>query len=246
MSAQNLPDFCKKCGDNLNGNYCSNCGNPKVLPKISGHLVLSEVASVLNFQKGILFTIRELLLKPGKNIKAFLHEDRNRLIKPISFVLLTSVIYTIAQYWLKFEDGYINYNNLDWGSSAVNVIMQWISNNYGVSNIIMASIIALWVKLFFRKYKYNYFEILILLFFVMGVEMLMFTVFGIAEGILEMKVLNNASPIAIIYFCWAIGDFFERKKIFNYVKALFSYLLGLISFIVSAIGLGMLIDFLTK
>ena len=246
MSEQQHIRKCNQCNGELSGEFCPHCGRPKTLDRINGRFILSEMASVLNFQKGILFTIKELLIRPGVNVRRFIHQDRNRLVKPISFIIVCSLIYIIAQRTLQFDDGYMNYSNLDWGDSAITRIMNWISNNYGIANILMALFIAFWTKLFFRKYGYNIFEILILLYFLLGVQMLMFTVLGIAGSISGLSVLDTGSGIGIIYVCWAIARFFDGRKMINYLKGLLSYMLGMISFVFIAMVCGLLIDLITK
>ena len=237
---------CKSCGVEINQNYCPNCGHPKKLNRINGKYVLSEIGSVLNFDKGILFTIRELLLRPGQSIKKFILDDRNRLVKPIAFIIISSLIYTLFQQLLHFEDGYINYSIGD-EKSAMLSIFDWISNNYGYTNILMAFFIAFWIKIFFRKYNYNFFEILILLFFLMGIGMLAFAFFGILSSIADIDFLDSGGAmIVIIYISWGIGQFFDKKKIINYLKGFLSYLFGMISFTFIALAIGFLIDFLIK
>jgi hypothetical protein len=71
---------CKKCEAELTDNFCSKCGNPKILSKIDGKYIISEIISVINFDKGIFYTIKELLTKPGENVQKFIHSDRKRLV----------------------------------------------------------------------------------------------------------------------------------------------------------------------
>lgn len=246
MSEQKQNERCSQCNGELSGPFCSLCGHPQELKRIDVAFVLSEIGSVLNFQKGVLFTMKELLIKPGDSVKRFIHEDRNRLVKPISFVVLCSLIYIVTQQLLGFNDGYMNFSGLDWGNSTVTVIMDWISKNYGFANILMATFIAIWAKIFFRKYDYNFFETLILLYFAMGIQMLMFSALGIIEYLTQLSVLDAGSSIAIIYVCWAIGQFFDRKKKMNYLKGFLSYILGMISFMIIAIVCGSLIDLMVK
>jgi len=235
-------NICKKCNSEFQGNYCPNCGHPQKIERINGRYILSEIGSVLNFQKGILYTIKELQIRPGQNIRAFISEDRNRLVKPIIFILITSLIYTIFVRIFHFHDGFINYNFDDRQGSSLGVIFQWISDNYGYSNIIMAVFIAIWIKLLFRKYNNNFYEILILLCFVMGIGMLMLALFGAFESITKIHFLEYGVYAFFIYVMWAIGQFFDERKIANYVKAFISYLLGMITFTFVALGIGILID----
>lgn len=231
---------CANCNNEVNGNYCPNCGHPQKLERINGRYILTEIGSVLNFQKGILYTIKELLIRPGQSIKQFIANDRNRLVKPILFILICSLIYSLVIRLLHLEDGYVKFYSEE--QTAVTAIFEWVQNNYGYANIIMGIFISLWVKVLFRKFDYNIFEILILLCFIMGIGMLMFAIFGIIEGLTHLKSMDVGGLLFLAYCAWTIGQFFEKAKIINYVKASLAYLLGMISFSILAVGIGLLID----
>lgn len=235
-------NICKICEGEFQGNYCPNCGHPNNIERINGRYILSEIGSVLNFQKGIFFTIKELLIRPGQNIRMFIKEDRNRLVKPIMFVLITSLVYTFFVQIFHFKDGYIDYNFDDWQGSSLGTMFKWISEHYGYSNIIMAVFIVMWIKVFYRKYEYNFFEILILMCFVMGMSMLMLAFLGVLESVTNLKIIDYGINLVFIYTFWAIGQFFDKRKIMNYIKALISYALGMITFTLAALGIGILID----
>lgn len=235
-----------KCGQAINGNFCDNCGHPRELKRINGKYIVSEIGSLLNFEKGIFYTFKELTLRPGENVRNFLLYDRNRLVKPITFIIITSLIYTLAQNYFNFYDGYINYNSSGMEKSAITKMFSWISANYGYSNLLMAVFIAFWIKIFYRKYKYNFFEILILLCFIMGIGMLILTIFGVIDGITKLKTLDLASIISFLYISWAIGQFFDKKKKMNYLKALLSYLLGMATFSLTFVIIGAFIDIFSK
>ena len=134
--------LCKNCNTEITQNYCPICGNPNSLKRIDGKYIATEIGSVLNLDKGILYTIKELILRPGKAVKEFILEDRKRLVKPILFLIVCSVVYTIAQQFLEFEDGYINMNFDDWNDRIIGKIFNWISKK-------------LWVCQYFNGYFYN-------------------------------------------------------------------------------------------
>jgi len=244
MSEHKRVKICENCQCEIRGNFRSHCGRSQNLKRIDGKYIVSEIGSVLNFDKGILFTIKELILRPGENVKDFIHKDRNRLVKPIIFLIISSLIYTLALQFLNFEDGYVNAGGF--GESAVVAIFEWIQGNYGYANIIMAIFIATWIKFLFKRYDYNFFEILILLCFVIGVGMLIYTVFGIVESVAKIKVLHIGGVTAIVYASWAIGRFFDKNSKVNYLKGLLSYLLGMLTFFFGAVILGVGIDLLSK
>lgn len=235
-------NICIKCDNKFEGNYCPNCGHPKKIERINGRYIFAEIASVLNFQKGILFTIKELLIRPGQNIRTFISEDRNRLVKPIMFILISSLIYTVFVEIFHFEDGYISYS--DNKESTTLKIFKWVQGNYGYANIIMSIFIGLWLKILFRKYPFNFFEIIILLCFVMGVGMIIYSAFGIVQGLTHINLMQFGAIIGLVYTTYAVGQFFEKRKLLSYVKAFFAYLLGMLTFTFIAIGTGILIDLL--
>lgn len=233
-------NVCKKCDSEFESNYCPNCGHPQVIERINGRYILSEIASVLNFQKGILYTIKELLKRPGQSIRTFISEDRNRLVKPIMFILITSLIYTILLSIFHFEDGYLSYSG-DKESTTLK-IFKWVQGNYGYSNIVMSIFIGLWLKILFRKYPFNFFEIIILLCFVMGVGMLIYSAFGIVQGLTHINLMQFGAFVGFVYTTYAVGQFFEKRKLLSYVKAFFAYILGMLTFTFIAVGAGILID----
>lgn len=235
---------CKNCNSEVNSKYCPNCGQPIELKRIDGHYIKHEIVHVLHLEKGFFYTIKELMIRPGKSVREFISENRNRLVKPIIFIIVASLIYSLSLSFFHFEDAIVSYseNNL---STKVK-IYQWIQGHYGYANIMMGIFIALWIKLFFRKQPFNIYEILILLCFVMGMGMLILAVFGMIEGLTHLKVLKFGSVLLLFYIPWAIGQFYDKRKIFNYIKALFAYLLGLITFTLVVTVIGRITDLILK
>jgi hypothetical protein len=236
--------ICKNCNTEINSNYCPGCGRPAIVKRIDGKYITHEIEHVLHFERGILYTIRELITNPGQNIKNYLTENRSRLVKPVIFIIITSLIYTLCNHYFHFEDGYVKY--LGNRESATTEIFKWVQGHYGYANIIMGVFIALWTRLFFKKYDYNIFEILILLCFVMGMAMLIFSAFGVIQGLTQIKLMQFAGVFGFIYTTWAIGNFYEKNKLINYVKAFFAYLLGMLTFTIAAVLFGTLIDLIIR
>lgn len=235
---------CKNCKAEINQNYCSNCGQPTKIKRIDGHYITQEIGDVLNFERGILFTIKELLIRPGENVRKFISENRSRLVKPIIFIIATSLIYSLINHFFDIEDSYVKFEETK--QSTTGNIFKWVQDHYGYANIIMGMFIAFWTKLFFRKYNYNYFEILILLCFVMGIGMLIYSVFALFKVLTHIDLMRISGIVGFIYSAWAIGQFFDKSKFLNYVKAFFSYFLGFLTFSLTAILIGTLIDLIIK
>ena len=238
---------CKNCNKEVNSKFCPECGQPTNLKRIDGKYIIHEIEHVLHFERGILYTIRELAIHPGQNIRNYLLENRSRLVKPIIFIIITSLIYTILNHLFHIEDGYVIYHetNLD-NPSAVGYIVKWIKDHYGYANIIMGIFIALWLKLFFRKSNFNFYETLIMLCFVQGMSFLIFSFFVIIYGITHFNIMKIAGIIGLVYSVWAMGQFYDKKKPVSYIKALFAHILGTITFWIFPTLIGTIIDLINK
>lgn len=236
--------ICSNCDTELNSKFCPECGQPSNLKRIDGHYIVHEIEHVLHFERGILYTIRELITKPGQNIRNYLSENRSRLVKPIIFIILTSLIYTIISHFFHLEEEYVSYDGFE--NSSISTMLKWIQNNYGYSSILTGIFIALWLKLFFKKYGYNFYELLIMLCFVQGISMLIFAVFALLEGLFHLKLFSIAGILGVLYITWATANFFEEKKIGNYAKSLCAFLLGTITLYIIIFTIGISVDALSN
>ncbi|MDH6353963.1 hypothetical protein M2132_000283 [Dysgonomonas sp. PH5-45] len=80
--------ICKNCNSTIKGNYCQNCGQATKTDRINFHYLVHEIQhSIFHVDKGILFTIKELLLRPSITIKGYLEGKRVNLFKPFGFVV---------------------------------------------------------------------------------------------------------------------------------------------------------------
>lgn len=235
---------CKNCNAEVNHKYCSNCGQPAAVKRIDAHYITHEIEHILHLERGIFYTIKEMMTKPGESVRRFISEDRARLVKPVIFIIITSLVYSLINSFFHIEDGYVKY--ADAKPTTTGLIMKWIQNHYGYANIMMGVFIALWLKLFFRKYNYNFFEMLILLCFTIGMAMLIFTVFALVQGVTHIELVEIGGYAGIIYCAWAIGQFFDKRKWVNYLKALGAYMLGMITFFVLVMIAGSLVDVIWK
>lgn len=228
----------------MNEYFCSKCQQNLKPKRIDGHYILHEIEHVLHFERGILYTIRELLIRPGENIRHFISENRSRLVKPVIFIIVTSLIYTLINHFFHIEARYIKIDGAK--DQQLNAINSWVQSHYGYSNIIMGAFIAFWLKIFFKKYDYNFFEILILLCFILGMEMLMFSFFAILEGLTKFYMMQIAAAIVFAYFTWAVAQFFDKTRVSSYFKAFASYILGMITFGISIMILGALMNLIIQ
>lgn len=235
---------CVGCNEIIESKYCANCGQPASLKRINGNYLLHEFNHLLHLEKGFLYTVKELVIHPGESVKIFLTQNRLKLVKPIIFIIITSLIYTFANHYFDFEKDSINLDAF--ANERIKRGIIWVSENYGYANLILGIFIAFFVKIFFNNYKYNYYEILILLYYAMGMSMLIFAFFAIFQGLTQIKTYTIASVVSVGYCIWAVGQFFDKKKFISYLVALISYVLGMFSMIFFGIIVFIIVLIITK
>lgn len=233
---------CTTCNSEVKPEYCVNCDKPVNPPRIDARYIKEELGNVLLLENGLLLTVREILLRPGKSTKEFISRDRSRLVKPVYFLIVTSLIYSLANHYLGFEDGYMEGGGLE--ESSIGVVFSWMQSNYGFANLIFGVFIAFWTRIFFRKFDYNIFEIVILLCYVMGVGMLVLAVFGIAEALTHLNLIQVGAILLFGYITWSIGQFFDKKAA-SYFKGFLAYLLGYITVMILIFIIGLSIDLIS-
>lgn len=133
---------CKNCNTKINSKFCPECGQPARLKRIDGKYIIHEIENVLYFERGLLYTVRKLITSPGQAIRDYLTENRNRLVKPIIFIIITSLIYTLMVSVFNIEDGYIKFDGDETQMSTQLKITKWIQSHYGYANLIMGIFFA--------------------------------------------------------------------------------------------------------
>ncbi len=223
---------CINCGTFANDHFCSNCGHNQELKRIDKNYAFQELSKLVGFEKGFIFTSKELLLHPGAVIREYIHTNRQKITKPLTYLILASVIYTLISQYFKLDVVHSDFSKKFYGNSSLGNINNWVQNNYGYANIIMILPITLWTKLFFKEYKYNFYETFVVISLVMGFGMLIFSLEPIIDRLFPSYfILINGLVgfISFIYASWGIGQFYG-KSVSNYLKAFLSYFLGFITF----------------
>jgi hypothetical protein len=233
---------CKNCSTSFETKYCPNCGVSVKVKRIDRTFVLHELEhGVLHFEKGFLYTTRELFLRPGHATRAFLEGNRLRHFKPIGYVIICSVIYSFINH--RFGPKIV----LTKPDNYVARIFMWIFEHYNYSNLIEIIFIALTLTWFFKKKGYNYFEYFVMLSYLTGFMMLFGGLFIMLSYATGSEIFNSLFPlIAFMYMTWGIGQFFADKKVSSYIKAFLAYLSGFFLFFISAMLLGMVLNAILK
>src|SRR5437762_2668287 len=101
---------CENCGAELQGHWCSQCGQPAIEYRRSFRYVVADLLNeFLNWDSKFFTTIALLIFKPWRLTNAFLAGKRVRYVNPLRLYLLASILFFFAVNYatkgLKFEPG---------------------------------------------------------------------------------------------------------------------------------------------
>ena len=228
---------CKNCNEPVEWDFCPKCGHPVQLKRIDGKYLIREIGDFLFANKGMVYTLKRVIISPGAGVRQFLAEDRYRFVKPVTYVIFTSLIYTIVNHYFPLD--LISFvpqaDDFDLATKMTN----WIQANPGYTNLISGVFMAFGVRLLFRKSGYNIFEIYVLLCYVFGTATLIDSVFAIFQPLTHINLVHVLFFIDSFYITWAVGQFFGRKKVKSYLKAFLSYIVGylMLMFLSACVGI---------
>jgi hypothetical protein len=85
-----LPNKCLNCNFETNSNFCSNCGQKTNIHRITfKHFIFHDVLhGLFHFDKGMLFTAKESLIRPGKAAIDYIEGKRIRYYNVFYLILL--------------------------------------------------------------------------------------------------------------------------------------------------------------
>src|SRR5215210_6216587 len=92
---------CKSCGYSGYGNYCSHCGQPYETRRITLRGLLHDVFHFFtHLDKGFAYTLKQLIIAPGKMQRDYIEGDRARHQKPFSMFFICATITALLRYWI--------------------------------------------------------------------------------------------------------------------------------------------------
>lgn len=201
---------CKNCQTTFEGKFCSNCSQKadthRFTLKHLGHEILHALTHT---DKGMLFLIKELFVRPGNVVREYVEGKRKKYFNPITFLLIMMAFQIYASRKTDIFDAYITatekfVKEISPKSSTPNKSMEDLQKfkqlspklleNSKIITFLFLPFVALLTWLFFWKSGFNYAENLILNIMIQGQANLLFLIFCIIPFL-----LYPASVIIALY-----------------------------------------------
>jgi hypothetical protein len=207
-------ESCKNCGKELLGAYCYQCGQKARTARISWKYLLGELLHFFtHLEKGFFHTGIQMLMNPGALVIRFLEGKRKEYQPPVSYFLVWTAIFILLLLAMEFVFGknqVILYNDY-YGPGR--------STEYAIRHLtyILIAIfpfISVYFWIFAANFKYNYFESLITVFYVIGTILLLqcvFVIMAIVIHLITNKSVNllYSDSLKILFVSWFAYSFLK-------------------------------------
>ncbi|GAA3739831.1 hypothetical protein GCM10022422_24230 [Flavobacterium ginsengisoli] len=225
--------ICKNCHQIFKGHYCNNCGQTAETHKINAHFLWHDIQhGLLHFDKGILYSLKQLFTRPGHSIREFIEGKRVHHFKPLSLVVVLATLYGLLYHYFHintFEAA--KTSNID--SDYIN---EWFATHFSWVTVGSIPIYTIGTYLVFRKQGYNFVELFVLNTFKaaqrISVQLVTMPVLIFLNHTSHIAQYNNVMyVIGIILIFWTNMQFFNKmSKIKAFFLTLLSHLIFLICF----------------
>lgn len=153
----NSATICKNCQTEFNGNYCPNCKQSAHTNRITWHELGHQLLhAFFHVDRGFLYTVREMLLRPGKTIQDYLAGKRGYHFNPFLFILLcgglASLLFTALHIGVIAEK--ISTESIE----KINPV--FAHKHFTIIGVIILFFLTLTDFIFYRKQKYKLPELL--------------------------------------------------------------------------------------
>ncbi|WP_147202019.1 DUF3667 domain-containing protein [Segetibacter aerophilus] len=148
--------LCKNCDHPVDGNFCSNCGQPAKVHRIDAQYFLHDIPhSILHFDKGFPYTFSQLITRPSKALQEYLDGKRANFFRPLAYVVLMSAISSLLINQIRTLIKQIHFKRT---GEVVAEHSSFFSHYQSVFIFLMIPIVSLCTWLVFKKTRFNFWE----------------------------------------------------------------------------------------
>lgn len=244
---------CKNCDGAVNGAYCGTCGQSATTHPINLSFVWHDVQhGLLHFDKGMLFTAKELFTRPGHSIREFIQGKRVRHFKPVSLVLVLAGAFGLLYHLLHIDMiGSLQASSERKGMDLVK-INEWMGEHYALMELIYVPLFAFASRLAFRKSDYNLIEHIVLNAFLSGQRLLVnlasMPFLYAFNGTAHMRAVSiTSSIIGVGLTFWTYGQFFAPRPWWNTAwRTLLTYIILCAEILFASLLVGIVVALLGR
>jgi hypothetical protein len=232
---------CKNCNHHFEGKFCNNCGQSADTQRLDFKFLVKNLRKNLlkYFHGGIFYSAGQLFTRPGHTIREYFEGKRVKHFEPIALLLTLATLYGVLYHTFGinlFAD--VSNNNSADKISNLNIINNWISNNYSLETCLFVPIYSIASFMVFYKQQYNFIEHVYLNTFLgsqrIFLHLLIFPLFVVFNGTTQLKIVMDVSIILdVALLVWSYSQFFNKlTKTKAILFSILSYVIFLVFFFI--------------
>ncbi len=229
--------ICKNCGNEFTGNFCNQCGEEVYEKRISFKYILVHILDAFDLADGLIFTIKQLSLRPGKAVAEYIKGKRKEYYNPLKYYLLLVAVVLIIRMQFNLITPEVP-AGFEYSEKQMLFFGQFLNLFFKYFNLILLTgipFISFFSFVIFKKSKYSFAENLILNLYLMGhhsiINILLFPFFLLfTTGNSQMKFIQFVTSWA--YHSWAFKQFFQISTVKSIFKTLVTIFLGYLCWII--------------
>jgi hypothetical protein len=249
-----MDQVCPNCSATITVNFCENCGQ-KRYKRIDKKYLWDELQyTVFHANKGLLYTVKKLIVNPGKTAREFIDGNRVNHYKPILLVFVLSgvsafITFKLIGFRQVIEDFFVAKKMY---SGLMAKYISFMSSYTTVILLLLIPFFATTTKLAYRKWGHNFYEHIVMNAYVISV----YTIFNILIIYPLFFIFKDHSPVLLfeisqysilavpLLLFWFFRGFYPNKNVGTIVGKTFLVILFTIIIYVLIIILFMTIVFL--
>ncbi len=209
---------CRFCDSYGSGKFCNSCGQSFVVKRLTLKGIIHEATHFFtHLDSGFPYTLKRLVVAPGKMQRSYIDGDRSKYQKPFSMFFLCATFAALALYWI--NSSVVKYFNAGEAQEAAFFHQYWV-----IMQVCMLPLHALLAFLFFGSARFNYAEAMVLQLYQFSFLFLLLTAIHLLKFIFpHIETRYIELPLIIAYCILTNLNFFkEGSKSMIILKTIFN------------------------
>lgn len=239
---------CKNCDNDFIGNYCPICGQ-RVIDRLTiRHISKLIIDDVFDIDKGLIFTLKQLWINPGKTALDFIHGKTKNYYSPLKYLIFWTALFLIQSQFIGSDkniesiESLVNNTPTPFSAESFNsffsIYIQVLIHYTNFFYLGMVPFLTIISYIIYYKKKYFVTELSIpylylcgQLAFVLVITSFVLSIFG--SGISLILILSTT--VALLYLIIQLHrQFFKENWIKTIIKSLTILYLGQILYLATA------------
>jgi len=220
---------CKNCNSYFEGNFCSNCGQKADVKRFTvSNLSREFLKDFFDVDSTLLFTIKELFVRPGEMLRGHIAGKRIVYLNSFSYLLIISLIAGFVYTWSGVP------NKIDEIMLTSGEIIKFTTNHFSYRMLLTIPAYAIMCSIIYKSYKYNFAEYFIINTYLISQSIIFLVLWIIINSLIKPGILLFEILYYSAFFSFIIYQIIVYFQLFNsgntvirWLKAIISVITGL-------------------